>query len=105
MDLCLQFHKEVIEEAHKHRVPTGLVTTVFMRSYEVHKKKHGSFNPSHLPAEERHHYQAKMHERYRFQRDRAMEFITQYHHLSEEEKDKYLGRGKGTNGGTERVIT
>jgi len=91
MDLCLQLHKEVMEEAKKHRVPTGLVTAVFMRSYEVHKKKHGSFNPSHMPAEERHHYQSRMHERYRFMRDRTVEFITQFPNLSEEEKARYLG--------------
>jgi len=92
MDLCLKIHREVIEEAKKHHVPTGLVTAVFMNGYAIHKRQHGSFNPSTMPEEDRHHYQAKMHGRYEFMRERAIEFIAKYHHLSEEERRKYTGR-------------
>jgi len=79
MDLCLQFHREIIEEAKKHRVPTGLVTRVYMEAYATHKIRHGSFNPSTMPADERHHYQTRMHERYKFMRDTAINFIVNYH--------------------------
>ena len=72
MDLCLQLHKEVIEQAHKHRVPAGLVTQVFFEAYKKHRDLHGSFRGHQ-------HYTQKMHERYEFMAQEASKYIQEYH--------------------------
>ena len=87
-DLCIQFHKEIVEEAKKHKVPIGEASMAFFHAYELHKVEHGSFNPQISPHLQE-HYTQKMHERYRFMRQTALDFISKYRNFSEEERQKF----------------
>ena len=80
IDLSERILHELKTEAHKARVPYTKVIQVFMESYEIHKRIHGSYK--HIPD-----YRAKMNERYSWMKQRALDFI------ANEENKQHLGVG------------
>jgi hypothetical protein len=62
--------REIQTEARKHHVSVTETMNAYFEAYHTHKAKHGSFKNIHEP-----HYVTKMHERYRFMRQTALEFI------------------------------
>jgi len=69
-DLGTKFHIEVIKEARKHKISVLEVSNVYFDAYKTHKTEHGSYRD----VENR---QAKMNDRYRFMRDKALDYIHQ----------------------------
>ncbi|NQV00330.1 MAG: hypothetical protein HQ538_06350 [Parcubacteria group bacterium] len=63
--------EEVIAEADKHRFSHMHATKLFFEAYQTHKEEFGSFRHE-APAD---HYVMRMHDRYRFMRDTAINNI------------------------------
>ena len=84
MDLMLIYMREIREEARKHHVSVTDTVNRYLEAYHEHKSIHGSYRDIGHES----HYMQKMHERYRFMREKALEFVTQ----QVEEHRKGLGR-------------
>jgi hypothetical protein len=73
MDLMLIYMREIRAEAKKRHVSVTDALDKYLDAYHIHRTANGSYRD----ITSQYHYMQKMHERYRFMRITALEFIAE----------------------------